>query len=125
VIIVDSSIWIDHLRRRNERLSQLLIAGQALAHPYVVGELAMGNLSPRDEILNLLATLPQAAIASNAEVLDFIETKRLFGSGIGYIDAHVLASARLSAVALWTRDKRLLAIAAGLGLGPDPTLGFG
>lgn len=117
MILVDTSIWIDHLRQRDERLSKLLIQSQVLAHPFVIGELALGNLQNRAAILDALKDLPQAPVATDDEVQSFIEQNSLYGKGIGYIDAHLLAAVRLSPGAtLWTRDKRLLA--AGTSLGP-------
>jgi hypothetical protein len=95
----------------------LLEAEQVLMHPFVMGELALGHLGPRQTIMSSLNSLPQAVIASPAEVLQLIERHRLFGSGIGYVDAHLLAAARLMAsVPLWTCDRRLHAIAGGMGL---------
>ena len=115
MILVDTSVWIDHLRSGDQRLAALLNRSQVLTHPFVIGELACGNLRKRDEILRLLKGLPQAKLASQEEVLYMIEHKRLMGLGIGFIDAHLLASAVLSdAVALWTRDKRLQKVAGKL-----------
>jgi len=117
MILVDTSIWIDHLRQRDERLSKLLNQGQVLAHPFVIGELALGSLQNRAAILGALQDLPQAPVATESEVLSFIKQNALYGIGIGYIDAHLLAAVRLSPGAtLWTRDKRLLAAGTGLGL---------
>ena len=117
MILVDTSIWIDHLRQRDERLSKLLNQCQVLAHPFVIGELALGSLQNRAAILGALQDLPQAPVATEGEVLSFIEQNALYGIGIGYIDAHLLAAVRLSPGAtLWTRDKRLLAAGTGLGL---------
>ena len=117
MILVDTSIWIDHLRQRDERLSKLLNQGLVLAHPFVIGELALGSLQNRAVILGALQDLPQAPVATEGEVLSFIEQNALYGIGIGYIDAHLLAAVRLSPGAtLWTRDKRLLAAGTGLGL---------
>ena len=117
MILVDTSIWIDHLRQRDERLSKLLNQCQVLAHPFVIGELALGNLQNRAAILGALQDLPQAPVATEGEVLSFIEQNALYGIGIGYIDAHLLAAVLLSPGAtLWTRDKRLLAAGTGLGL---------
>ena len=117
MILVDTSIWIDHLRQRDERLSKLLNQGQVLAHPFVIGELALGSLQNRAAILGALQDLPQAPVATEGEVLSFIEQNALYGIGIGYIDAHLLAAVLLSPGAtLWTRDKRLLAAGTGLGL---------
>lgn len=117
MILVDTSIWIDHWRSADERLTRLLEAGQVLVHPLVVGELALGNLLHRDQVLAALQDLPQATTATDAEVLCFIDQATLAGSGIGYIDAHLLATVRLTPGAqLWTRDKRLLSAAVRLGL---------
>ena len=121
MILVDTSIWIDHLRQRDERLSALLDQGQVLAHPFVIGELVLGNLQNRDAILGALQDLPQTPVATDAEVLGFITGNALHGMGIGYIDAHLLAATRLASGAmLWTRDKRLLAVGMKLGLAENP-----
>jgi len=115
VILVDTSVWIDHLRARDEILAALLDEGRVLSHPFVIGELALGRLRERAPVLINLGRLPAATVASDHEVLGFIDRHRLFGSGIGYIDAHLLASAHLTADAtLWTRDRRLAAIAQRL-----------
>ena len=117
MILVDSSVWVDHLRTGNETLSRLLNAGMVLTHPFVIGELALGNLRQRALILDTLSDLPRAAIASDEEVLRFIDDHRLFGRGIGYVDAHLLAAVRLNTgAALWTYDKRLHGVAEQLGI---------
>ena len=117
MILVDSSVWIDHLRHGSQRLVTLLEASQVLTHPFVVGELALGSLKNPEAILGGLKGLPQAATATDEEVQRFIERNALFGLGIGYIDAHLLAAVRLNAGSrLWTRDKRLGAIADRMGL---------
>jgi len=117
MILVDTSVWIDHLRKGDEHLIRALGANQVLMHPFIEGELACGNLRNRGEILALLSDLPRAIIASEEEVLFFIERHGLMGRGIGYIDAHLLAATSLEDSArLWTRDKRLLGIAQDLGL---------
>jgi predicted nucleic acid-binding protein len=121
VILVDSSVWVDHLRRGDAALSRLLENGRVLAHPFVTGELALGHLKKRAIILVDLQALPRAVIAHDEEVLRFIDQHMLHGLGIGYIDAHLLTSVRLTAdSSLWTRDKRLHAAAGRLGLAsPD------
>ena|ERR1700722_10191609 len=117
MILVDTSIWVDHLRVREKTLERLLDTGQVLTHPFVIGELALGNLRRRGVILGTLQVLPQAAFAAEHEVLRFIDQHRLFGIGIGYVGAHLLAAARLTpATTLWTRDKRLRAAASRLAL---------
>lgn len=117
MILVDTSVWIEHLRSGNEILSALLGGGEVLGHPFVVGELALGNLRQRDDILRALRRLPQATSASHREVLHFIDREALFGRGIGYFDAHLLAASRLTAGSkLWTRGGRLQAVATRLGL---------
>lgn len=121
MILADTSVWVDHLRASDKALVALLDAGMVLAHPFVIGELALGNLSQRDIVLRALADLPQAGIATDAEVLHFIERHALFGRGIGYVDAHLLAAAQLTpGTELWTNDKRLQAVAVGLGLAITP-----
>ena len=121
MILVDTSVWIDHLRRGDKRLAGLLDAGGILSHAFVIGELALGDLRHRDLVLATLQDLPQAGVATDREVLHFIGRHALFGLGIGYVDAHLLASVRLTAGAtLWTRDKRLLGVAKRLGLAADP-----
>ena len=117
MILVDTSVWIDHFRAGEPHLSSLLRDGHVLAYPWVIGELALGHLSQRDEILGLLRNLPQAKSATDVEVLTLIDNHRLFGLGIGYVDAHLLAAAMLTTGArLWTRDKRLAVVAASHGL---------
>ena len=121
MILVDTSVWIDHLRSADEILAHLLDIGQVLMHPFIVGELALGSLHKRDLILQSLQDLQQVDVATEHEVLHFIARHALFGRGIGYIDAHLLASIRLTAgISLWTRDKRLLAAAEQLGMAVRP-----
>lgn len=118
MILLDTSVWIDHLRRGDAQVASILHSGLVLAHPFVVGELACGQLKSRAEILGLLAALPQAKVAQEQEVLLFIERHGLMGRGIGYIDAHLLAATALTEGArLWTRDKRLDTLAHELELG--------
>ena len=117
MILVDTSVWIDHFRQVDHDLVEVLNACGALGHPFVTGELALGNLRNREEILDALQSLPQAAVATEDEVLLFIKRNALSGLGIGYVDAHLLASVRLvPGSTLWTRDKRLSAAAERLGL---------
>lgn len=115
--LVDTSIWIDHLRSGDERLVRLLNDGKVLAHPFVTGELALGNLGNREAVLISLQNLPQSTVATETEVLRLIEDKSLFGMGIGYIDAHLLAAVLLTpGSVLWTRDKRLTSASTRLGI---------
>ncbi len=107
MILVDTSVWIQHLRTGLAELSSLLYDEQVLCHPFVVGELACGNLENREEILGLLNALPQVRVAEHREVLHMIEAQRLHSRGIGWVDAHLLASALLSECSLWTLDKPL------------------
>jgi len=116
MILVDTSIWIDHLRRGDRQLVELLDGGRVVMHPFVLGELACGNLQDRGQLLALLHKLPRAVRPNDDEVLFFIEAQELGGRGIGFVDAHLLASALLSEVSLWTRDRRLHKVAADLGL---------
>ena len=117
MILVDTSVWIDHLRAGDAELAALLNGSQVLMHPFVLGELACGNLHNRVEVLALLKNLPQAVLANDEEVLFFIERHTLMGRGIGYVDAHLLAAVTLSGVTkIWTRDKRLRAVADALAL---------
>ncbi len=117
MILVDTSVWIDHLRTGDPHLVDLLENARVLAHPWVTGELALGRLSQREEILGLLNQLPQATVATDVEVLTLIENRHLSGLGIGYVDAHLLAATLLTPDArLWTRDKKLGATAARQGL---------
>ena len=122
MILVDSSIWVDHLRARDETLVDLLNIGRVLTHPFVIGELALGNLRQRDIVLAHLQDLPQARVVTDHEILQFIGRRQLFGLGIGYVDAHLLAAVRLTlGASLWTRDKRLLKVANQMGLASGPT----
>jgi predicted nucleic acid-binding protein len=121
VILVDTSVWVDHLRSGNLSLVQLLDAKQVLTNPFVIGEIALGTLPQRSLTLDTLRLLPKVLVAAHEEVLEFIERHRLFGSGIGYIDAHLLAATKLTVgTGLWTRDKSLRAIAERLDLAAKP-----
>lgn len=117
MILLDTSVWIDHLRHGDAQVAAILQSGLALTHPFVIGELACGNLKSRAEILGLLAALPQAQQAHEQEALFYIERHKLMRHGIGYIDAHLLAATALTEGArIWTRDKRLDALAHELKL---------
>jgi predicted nucleic acid-binding protein len=117
VILVDTSVWVDHLRKGVAELEVLLDQGRVAIHPFVLGELSLGNLSQRDVVLGSLAGLPMVMVAGDAEVLSFVESAKLYGLGIGYVDAHLLAAARLTpGTSVWTRDKRLRAAAEKIGL---------
>ena len=117
MILVDSSVWVDHLRRGDTALSDLLGKSQVLTHTFVIGELALGNLRQRDIVLGALRDLPHALIAADTEVHIFIDRHALFGVGIGYVDAHLLAGTLLTpGTRLWTRDKRLRQIATRLNV---------
>jgi predicted nucleic acid-binding protein len=117
VILVDTSIWVDHLRSGNATLAELLEAGRVLTHPFVIGELALGALRQRVAVMTALSDLPSAIVATEAEVLAFIDRHALFGRGIGYVDAHLLAAARLTAgTVLWTKDRKLHRVAEALGM---------
>lgn len=117
MILVDTSVWVDHLRDGVGALVIALEQGTVLAHPFVLGELACGNLKNRSEVLRLLAELPRAPVATDVEALNFIESRALMGRGIGYIDVHLLASVVLDGSArLWTRDKHLATVSGDLKL---------
>jgi len=117
LILVDTSVWVDHLRRGDTQLAELLEGGGVVIHPFVVGEIACGTLADRPLILELLQALATVVVADNDEALGFIERHGLYGKGIGFIDVHLLASVALTAGAsLWTRDKRLHSVAEELGL---------
>jgi hypothetical protein len=111
---------VDHFRRGNRALSGLLESARVFTHPFVIGELACGLLSRREEILASLAALPSAPLLGHEDVLDFVEERRLMGRGIGWIDAHLLASALHADLPLWTQDKRLASVAGNLGISAAP-----
>ena len=121
MMLVDTSVWIDHLRHGDATLTAALEAGQVWMHSFVLGELACGNLWSRVEVLGLLQALPPMPVSTDKEVLFFIDQHELMGRGIGYVDVHLLASARLGGAQLWTRDKRLHTVAAELGLAHPET----
>jgi predicted nucleic acid-binding protein len=118
MVLVDTSVWVAHLRQGNIGLEALLHEGLVVCHPFIVGELACGNLKNRSEILGLLQALPRGIPAAHEEVLQFIDNYGLKGKGLGYIDMHLLASALLTKVTLWTLDQKLHVVAATLKLTP-------
>lgn len=119
-VLADTSIWVDHFRRADEQLAGLLNYGDVIIHPFVIGELLLGGLPKGSDLVDDLNTLPKATVASNEEVLEFIVKRKLSGLGVGYVDAHLLASTTLTLDAsIWTRDKRLLAAAQSLSLAAD------
>lgn len=116
MILVDTSIWIDHFRKGSDDLAALLNKVEVATHPFVIGELSCGNIKNREGILSLLNELPKVTVAEHEEVLELIESRKLMGNGIGWIDAHLLASSLLSGTPLWTADKRLRSVSAILGV---------
>lgn len=115
MVLVDTAVWIDHLRGRNSRLDELLLAQRVLAHPFVIGEVASGHLDDRS-VIGYMQGLEKARVAEDGEVLQFIQRRRLAGRGIGWIDMHLLASAVLTRCVLWTPDRALNALARELGV---------
>jgi predicted nucleic acid-binding protein len=107
MVLVDTSIWVSYFRALNSHLTELLLKGHVISHPFIIGELACGNLKNRREILSLLKELPKAITAEHEEVLNFIESQHLMGLGLGFVDVHLLAAALLTAVPLWTADMSL------------------
>lgn len=116
MVLVDTSIWVDHFKHRVSLLEDLLNSGEVVTHPFIIGELACGNLRNRIEILNLLSALPTLQIASHSEALRLIATRSLHGKGIGWVDIHLLSSALLNHIPLWTRDKKLNAVAKAMDI---------
>lgn len=117
MILVDSAIWVDHIRHKMPRLIRLLEDGQGLCHPFVIGEIALGSLRDRQFVLESLSSLPQAPVADHGELLFLLEERRLYSLGIGYVDLHLIASCLLlPGTLLWTRDRRLKATARQLGI---------
>ena len=117
MVLVDTAIWVSHLKKGDAGLKTLLEDGEVLCHPCIIGELACGNLKNRAEILSLLQALPQAKVAEHDEVMELIEIHHLSGGGLGYVDVHLLASALLSKAPIWTTDKSLSAAAKKLRIG--------
>lgn len=116
MILVDTSIWINHLRKSESRLVELLIDGLVDTHDYVIGELAAGNLKQRDMFLQDIQTLPRLQVISMQEILKLIEMQKLMGKGLGYVDISLLASCLVNSRKLWTNDRRLLDVARKLGV---------
>ena len=123
MVLVDTSVWVEHFRAGNIGLEHLLNEGDVACHQFVTGELACGNLSNRAEILSLLQALPLADHAEHEEVMQLIENYNLMGKGLGYVDMHLLASAVLSRVPIWTLDKKLRDVSSQLGLDYQQTTG--
>ncbi len=116
MVLVDTSVWVSHLREGNAKFEGLLNNGDVVCHPFIVGELACGNIKNRAEILSLLQALPMSNQAEHNEVMKFIENNQLMGSGLGYIDVHLLAAASLTEVLIWTTDKKLKDVSQKMGL---------
>jgi predicted nucleic acid-binding protein len=114
--LVDTSVWVDHFRGEDKTVKRLLLDSEVLVHPFVFGELSLGKMRNRPEIMSLLANLPQAQVAQHGEVLHLVEARGLAGTGVGWIDAHLAASALLAGARLLTRDKALARAAKRLGL---------
>lgn len=117
MILVDTSVWVDHFRSNNERLADCLEAGAVVTHPFVIGEIALGSIRDRALVLGPLGQIERSTVASDKEVARFIEEHRLYGRGIGYVDVHLLASVLLTpGVEFWTLDRRLRSVAEELGI---------
>jgi len=114
MVLVDTSVWVSHLREENDELSNLLNNAEVVCHPFIIGELACGNLKNRSTIIALLEALPTTRLVEHEEVLAFIEARKVMGKGLGYIDVHLLAAALLADVTLWTLDKKLDKVAREL-----------
>jgi predicted nucleic acid-binding protein len=116
MILVDTSVWVEHFRSGKIGLDRLLVKGHVLCHPFIIGELACGRFKNRSEVFSLLDKLPMAILAEHKEVIYFIEKNNLMGKGVGYIDIHLLVSAILTGISLWTLDKRLNLISYAMGV---------
>ncbi len=112
--LIDTSVWIDHFRHGDRLLQDMLINGEVLIHPLIIGELACGNLARRDEILEHLGSLPLVAVATHDEVMHMINSKKLHGKGLGFIDMHLIASSLIDHAGFWTKDRRLASVMATL-----------
>lgn len=122
MLLVDTSVWVRHFREGDPDLEKLLNDGEVMCHPYIVGELACGNLKNRSEVLSLLHLLPPATLANHEEILQFIEENQLMGKGLGYVDVHLSASALLTGVQMWTDDRMLNEANEVLGIRYKPVL---
>lgn len=116
MILVDTSVWISHLRRHNQRLDDLLGTEVIFCHPFIIGELCCGNLKNRPTVLSLLDELPKVPVVTQEEAMGFIESNRLMGIGLGFVDIHLLASCQMNDLSIWTEDKPLQKAAHSLGL---------
>ena len=116
MVLVDTSIWVAHLRQGLRRFENLLMDAEVICHPFIIGELACGNLKNRNEIISLLQSLPIAPMIEFEEFLFFLDRNHLMGKGIGFVDVHLLASAQLAGMPLWTADKKLKSAADQLKL---------
>lgn len=116
MILADTSVWVEHFRRRSDALAERLERGEILCHPFIVGEISLGSLRQRDEVLGLLSELPVASVVPHDEILSLVEREHLAGTGIGWVDAHLIASALADGVSLWTFDRRLATVARALKL---------
>lgn len=116
MVLVDTSVWINHLQAGNAKLKELLLEAEVFSHPFIIGELACGNLINRAEVLALMEALPLSLPVTNEEFHHFLNQNKLMGRGIGFVDIHILASARISGISLWTEDKNLKAAARELRL---------
>ena len=121
MILVDTSVWVDHLRSGNSRLRSFLIDNAVYCHPFVIGELSCGNLRNRTEVIRLLSALPMCDVVAHDAVLELVNSNPLFGRGVGWVDAHLVAATIGSGIHLWTKDKRLCAIAEELKIAPPRT----
>ena len=118
-ILVDTSVWIKHLREGDKNLTELLEQGLVACHPFIIGEIACGGIKNRHEIIGLLNDLPSTDILDHSEIMEFIENRKIMNKGIGYIDVHLLGSALVSGTPLWTFDRALRKIAVQLSIEYD------
>jgi len=116
MVLVDTSIWVWHLRQGSPRLHDLLQLSEVACHPFIVGELACGNIQNRNEIISLMQSLPMVDVIEHEEFLHFIENRHLMGKGLGFVDVHLVASALLANIPLWTKDKKLQKVSSSLNV---------